>query len=58
MKIKYLVIGKHHRQTREYVPYEDKKYENCLKEYKKLKDEYGDHIKFKIIKVTEEVIKK
>ena len=58
MKINYKVIGRYIGSTTEYVPYDDRNYEKCLKEYNKLKSKYGDHIRFKIIKVTEEVVKR
>lgn len=55
MKVKYQLIAK---RDQEWIVYEDKNYEKCLKEFKKFKTNYGDHIRFKIIKITEEVIKR
>ena len=58
MKTIHQVIAKYSGQTQEWIAYEDKKYEKCLSEFKKLKSKYGDHIRFKIIKITEEVVKR
>lgn len=57
MSIKYQVIAKYIGQTQEWIAYEDKLLEKAKTEGKKLKSKYGDHIKFKLIKITEERIK-
>lgn len=56
IKIGYKLIAKYSGTVNEWIAHEDRSLDKVISEYKKLKKEHP-HVKFKVIKVTEEVVK-
>lgn len=56
VKISYQLIVRYPNTINEWIAFEDKAQDKVIQEYKRLKKQHS-HIKFKIIKITEEDIK-